>query len=176
MTTCPARTLVGDDQGQPKPASKQAPRCWLAGIKRASPVTCWRASWWLLQAFSDLEASLYTPCLPRDHDVNTTLHCTFLTLRIRTPLTLPLHTIYTRSYRHTNLPAIQDSRHGLSSLIHRLPRQQLTSGRLHHFLPSQREPVPIRASARHTSPPPRIHLTATHNTLRQPACSLYVTA
>ena len=172
MTTCPARALVGDDQGQP--ASKQAPRCWDCPLGLSGRVQSHVGG--PLGGFCRLSATWKLLCThPACHEITTSIHLSALHISYftHTNTTLILHTIYTRSYQH--LPAIRDTL-SILSLIHRLPRQQLTSGRLHHFLPSQREPVPIRASARHTSPPPRIHLTATHSNTRQLACSLYVTA
>jgi len=129
-----------------------------------------------LGGFCRLSATWKLLCThPACHESTTSihqLHCTFLTSLL--PLTL-------RICIHPPIPThIFASNPGQPispvSLFLSHSRPAAASGRLHHFhfLPS--EPVPIRASARHTNPPPRIHLTAIHNTLRQLACSLYVTA
>lgn len=142
-----------------QPASK-TPRQGSSGRAEKSSHMLQRASRWLLQAFSDLEASLYTPC--HCHETTTSirwLHCTFLTSLLRnTTLTLLLHIAY-HIQPHTHLCQQSEAAETLSSLITTLPPgKQLAGACTEHFLPS--EPVPIRASARHTNPPPRIHLTA----------------
>jgi len=180
MTTCARRQepdLMGDDQGQP--ASKQDPAAgWLAGhglSGRARQSSHMSQGLLVASAGFQRPGSFFVHTLPatraRRQHTNCTAHFFLasllpLTLHICIQSLIPTH-IFASNPRQPISPV---------SLFLSHSRPAAASGRLHHFhfLPS--EPVPIRASARHTNPPPRIHLTATHNTLPQLSCSLYVTA
>jgi hypothetical protein len=164
------------------PPVSKTPRQSKAWIKRAGkdgqPVQSHVAGLSVASAGFQRPGSFFvhTLPLPRDHDVNTSAALHISNFTVTKHHSHSATTAYC-IHEHTLPPAIRGSRNALFS-YHTPARQQLTSGRLHRALPSflPSKPVPIRASARHTNPPPRIHLTATHNTLRQQACSLYVTA
>lgn len=164
----PARALREPEMTK---ASQQAPRCE-HGLGGRSPVTCFGASWWLLQAFSDLEASLYTPChCHEDHDVNALYTLSHFTAYYHYCL---YSTTATCKQKHTN--TTNSSRQPASPVFlsyHTPARLQLAGAcTTTSFLP---ESVPIRASARHTSSTKDTPYCNTQH-LRPPACSLYVTS
>lgn len=136
------RSLDGrDDQGQP--ASKH-PAASEHGSSGRSAVTCSGASWWLLQAFSKLEASLYTldtlP-LPRGPRRQSAVYPFSLHCRLHTTVsTLPLHS----AYRNPPPPAIRDSRKSPVFLSYHTPARLQLAGACTTASFLLRESVPIR--------------------------------